>query len=764
MVMLGQVVLKFGATGETGEEPLRFKAGHINLLVGPNNAGKSLMLREISGVNPREERYGYGRIRYPETRVVASVDWSEEVAKSIKEEIVQGAFEHGEPVCAEIKREPWDLLVPKLEQAVKRLTHLRDEVSANLLEMLKTNVSDELRPMLRLMGIDRPDGKPLLILLAVGVLMLDRIAAASPDEKSPAITPAGQQEGEKSLLSREQAAALNQLADTTWKGCQDVFASLGVDAADLTLEGLLNGRSLAGLFLKKASEIPGFNQRLLSDPKLSQLPQADADTIRRFERYAALGGWLLDPGPLERLQKLLADAYTGCTWADPEYRAGATKGVLYLDGLARLEMTRSVDIRPFNNEDEGDPPILALLKSPEAMKRLRAMVASALGCHLVIDIATRAPKVIWRLADEEPGDGLESSFSQAANAYHSRAALLEERSDGIHAFIGMLAAVLAKNKKIVFIDEPEAFLHPPLVRKLARQLVSIAQELDVQFFIATHSADLVESFASVGADVNILRLTHTGERSTARLLDSKNLRQLALDPLLRAESTLSALFYEGAVVCEAVGDRVLYREVNERLLVFEDEGGLESCMFLNAQNWQTTARIIEPLRKMGVAAAVVIDADTLFGSDLTTVLAAAQVPGILRETWLQQRAKLKERLVKRLQPENNKIELKGAVIAELKRSEVTIFEAICASMAEYGVFLVPVGELEDWLSSLSLKRSTEKLKWLRAALDRMGIDPSADGYARPTNGDIWQFMRKVNRWIRDPARKGTSPNPHQDDD
>ena len=44
MTSLGEIVLKFGASGAGGEEPLRFTAGHINLLVGPNNAGKSLML------------------------------------------------------------------------------------------------------------------------------------------------------------------------------------------------------------------------------------------------------------------------------------------------------------------------------------------------------------------------------------------------------------------------------------------------------------------------------------------------------------------------------------------------------------------------------------------------------------------------------------------------------------------------------------------------------------------------------------------------
>ena len=38
---------------------------------------------------------------------------------------------------------------------------------------------------------------------------------------------------------------------------------------------------------------------------------------------------------------------------------------------------------------------------------------------------------------------------------------------------------------------------------------------------------------------------------------------------------------------------------------------IPDCLFLNAQNWQTTARIIQPLRRLGVAAAAIIDIDFL---------------------------------------------------------------------------------------------------------------------------------------------------------
>lgn len=765
MASLGEVVLKFGATGQSGEQTLCFQTGHINLIVGPNNAGKSLMLRELSGVNPRESRYSTLSANYPETRIVASVGWSNERAQIIKDLIINVVFEGSDEHLAQIRSRSWDSLVCSLDQIANQLTKLRNELSSSLVELLlKSNMGESLARFIRSpSGLDWKDGGPLLIVGAVALLALARTATVhSAQEQS--VVPVSELQGRLgSPLSKEQADALQEILETTWKQCQEVLVPLKVDTSDLTVESLCDIKSLAGVLLQKASEIPVLGQLIVQDPRITQLPTPDDETIRRFERYMIVGGWLLDPKPLQALIERLRESYVRLSWADPEHRADMAKLVLYLDGLARLEMTRSVTLRAYNEDAEDAPPVLSLLKQPEEMQKLRTLVATALGRHLVIDMVTQAPRVIWRLADEAPTEGVERSYSKAANEYHNKAALLDERSDGIHAFIGMLAAILAKPIDLVFIDEPEAFLHPPLVRKLARQLVAIAKESDRQFFIATHSADLLESCAAVGADVNIIRLTHNNDRSTARLLDGAKLRDLALDPLLRAESTLSALFHEGAVVCEAVADRVLYREINERLLLSDDDGGLESCVFLNAQNWQTVARMITPLRKMGVAAAAILDADVLFGSELSSILYAAQVPKILRHTWLQQRTKLKDQLVKRLQPADGKLDLKGPMIAQLTSEEAKIFKNTRNSMAEYGVFLVPVGELEDWLSYLGLKRSAEKSKWLRMALDRLGVDPEAEGYARPTNDDIWQFMRDVNRWILNPDREGTSPTSPEGD-
>jgi predicted ATPase len=45
-------------------------------------------------------------------------------------------------------------------------------------------------------------------------------------------------------------------------------------------------------------------------------------------------------------------------------------------------------------------------------------------------------------------------------------------SDGVQAFVGIVCAVLWGDYRAILIDEPEAFLHPPLARKLGRQLTT----------------------------------------------------------------------------------------------------------------------------------------------------------------------------------------------------------------------------------------------------------------------------------------------------
>lgn len=76
------------------------------------------------------------------------------------------------------------------------------------------------------------------------------------------------------------------------------------------------------------------------------------------------------------------------------------------------------------------------------------------------------------------------------------------------------------------------------------------------------------------------------------------------------------------------------------------------------------------------------------------------------------------------------------------------------TLAEYGVFVVRAGEIEDWLKPLSVPG--KKTEWTIAMLERLGSDPSDPAYVQPASGDVWDFMRSIVRWIKNPDRKGTS--------
>jgi hypothetical protein len=83
-------------------------------------------------------------------------------------------------------------------------------------------------------------------------------------------------------------------------------------------------------------------------------------------------------------------------------------------------------------------------------------------------------------------------------------------------------------------------------------------------------------------------------------------------------------------------------------------------------------------------------------------------------------------------------------------------EALLNSLAEYGIFVTPPGELELWLRHLDVLSGTsdQKRDWLSRIFEKMGSDPDSAGYLRPADDDVWTFIDSVGRWIANPARKG----------
>lgn len=774
MGILGRVTLKFGGTGDADDSPLEFETGHINLIVGPNNSGKSLFLRELSGVNPRAAHApGYRRDRSAPASIIERADWSLAIEQELREGFVSEAL--ADDRWKIVGERTWADLLSGLQSAADSLFLHRSAFAERVFGLCEALIDTKLPIGKMLLGLadaepGRRKGLDELIVMGAMFLMVMRSvdpadgdedeAVEAPHDSTPPLAiaePAHDDAPSQSILSDEQFEELEGHVLAFWASAREALLALKVSTDDLAIDEVLDAGVLIPFVADRIRETPlAFIFDVDEVPNVD--PIDDPELTARCRRIWTIVQWMANPQPLADLAHGLEEKDHAHRWSNPDMRENCSGAVLYLDGLSRLSMTGAARLEEFGREADSSVPILALLKNPERMALLRSLVMDALGAFLVIDMTTNAPSVLWRLSQDAPPEGIETSFTEASNAYHVKADPLSEQSDGLHALVGMLMAIVAGDAGLVFIDEPEAFLHPPLVRKLARLFTQIARHLDRQFFIATHSPEMLAS-AAVGVDVNVIRLTYRDRVPTARLLGSDTLRMLALDPLMRSESALSALFHDGAVVCEAAADRVLYQEVNERLLLCEDDavGGLESVVFLNAQNWQTVPRIVGPLRRVGVAAAAVIDADALFESQMTTVLEAACVPKPMRKAILSLRADLRMAIGTRLGLDVKKVKLERDSLSGLTKPEMRQLHEILDLCAKYGVFVVPVGELEDWLAPLGLKRRRDKSKWLRQALERLGCDPTADDYVWPSEGDIWGFIRRIVAWVEDPARSGTNP-------
>jgi hypothetical protein len=69
-------------------------------------------------------------------------------------------------------------------------------------------------------------------------------------------------------------------------------------------------------------------------------------------------------------------------------------------------------------------------------------------------------------------------------------------------------------------------------------------------------------------------------------------------------------------------------------------------------------------------------------------------------------------------------------------------------LAEYGLFAVPVGELESWLPDLG--KGINKQDWVPEMFKRMGI-PGGEDYLAPGKGDVWDFIQRVTDWLESQA-------------
>ncbi|MBD8490869.1 ATP-binding protein [Echinicola sp. CAU 1574] len=421
---------------------------------------------------------------------------------------------------------------------------------------------------------------------------------------------------------------------------------------------------------------------------------------------------------------------------------------LKLDALNRISL---INQRPLGDLQSSPSNNLAILfKDDDKRLEVRRIIEDAFGLYFVLD-PTNAGQLRIRLSKTAPENHqVERGLHQEAVDFHKEALEITQASDGVKAFTGIITSIVAGSPKVTILDEPEAFLHPSLSSKLGKEIATSAKIDLNRLFVSTHSSNFLMGCIQSGASINIVRLTYSNEVGTARLLDKEKISTLMKDPLLRSTGVLNALFYKHVIVTEGDSDRAFYQEINERLLEFDSENGIDNCLFINAVGKDTIWKIVKPLREMGIPAVGIYDIDILKneGSNWTNALKSSFVPDISHQPLGQTRSLLKNKFSEL----SINMKTDGGVNA-LPHEEKEAANNLFSQLEEYGIFTVRTGEVEHWLQNLGV--TANKSVWLPQMFEKMGSDPDDPSFVKPTrDDDVWEFVGRINSWMSNESRKG----------
>jgi AAA domain, putative AbiEii toxin, Type IV TA system len=348
---------------------------------------------------------------------------------------------------------------------------------------------------------------------------------------------------------------------------------------------------------------------------------------------------------------------------------------------------------------------------------------------------------------------------------------LAQQGDGIRSFVGTLLAAYCGSHRVLLIDEPEAFLHPPQARRLAALLAKSAIDTSRQVIVATHSADVVRGAIERSGPVVICRITRVGPYNHAAVLDTQRLNELYAKPILRSSTAVDGLFHKGAVVCEADADSRFYEAVALRT---EQQQGLPSAdlHFVHGGGKGQLPILARSYGSLKVPTAVVADIDILRDKRLFEdfVEAVGGDPTILEDRFnyvstqladsppvlgIEDFVKSAQRVLnetskeRKLSPANRR-ELsqlldEAAPWSEAKRYGITKLRGgahekaleLLSKLKELGIFVVPVGELECWWR----QGPANKAEWFPAAIRRIDEDQSSMPEAAA-------FMTEIRIWLR----------------
>lgn len=399
--------------------------------------------------------------------------------------------------------------------------------------------------------------------------------------------------------------------------------------------------------------------------------------------------------------------------------AGYVKNITANDRLSICEQQSSI-----SSGDQKTKPQHILYDDTALLNKISSLFKKAFGKELIFDY--RGGNKIPIHVGQTPV--IPGSVDRVSDEYVSavrKHPLLDQQGDGMKSFAGILFETIVNDIDITLVDEPEAFLHPPQMRKIGE---IIASEVAGQLFVATHSSEILKGFLEgTQGGVRILRISRRKQVNTVMEASADTIKALWEKPELRYSNALEGIFHEQTILCEDDSDCRLINSVADYLDSCSQGQWLDTA-YVPTGGKHGVPKIADVLRKIGVPIKAVFDIDFLSESSLvkSTVHAFGgnwdEISPIWNRVDLAVRngtpakppSDIKRDIVKILTDSDEDTLPKSDVIEAMKQGASwnlvkkfgergipngeaqTDYRVLKDKLEEMGIYLVPVGEIENF--------------------------------------------------------------------
>lgn len=354
-------------------------------------------------------------------------------------------------------------------------------------------------------------------------------------------------------------------------------------------------------------------------------------------------------------------------------------------------------------------PLARMFRDGSLEEELSALTMETFGQGLVLDRIN--PEIRLRVGSVNveipPLNRPSVAYANAVAALPT----LDSQGDGFRSFVGLALLVMAEQPDVLLVDEPEAFLHPGQARALGRWLAGRAASHDHQIILATHDRDIVLGLieGASKSSVTFVRLTRDNTITHMTQLSPADVEHVWDQPALRYSNVLQGLFHKRVVMCEGDGDCRFYGAALDELAVATGRRSIAGdVLFVPSGGKAGVPKLAAALTSLGVEARAIMDFD-LF----RTKTDIRKVVESLGTTWTPQLNDLYTDFVK--EPNSRKLwdTLKHAGLAGVPGGpSYAAAKSLLAELGKIGLYVVPVGEMEDFDKSLNVHGPA----WVSAAL------------------------------------------------